>query len=833
MGKMKILLVDDKAVNLYILETFLQRNGNATVTAANGAEALAIALKSPPDIVVSDILMPVMDGFVLCRNWKKNEMLQKIPFVFYTATYTSSEDEGLALSLGADRFIVKPQDLNVFLQLIIETYETYRMRTVRRILAPLPEETIFLKEYNEVLVSKLEEKMIQIEAAEKELWEKNALLGKDIEELKRAEAAGRESEERFRMVFENVFDGISIYNEDPDPSKRTLIECNERYAAMAGRSREELLKLGSTQGLQKPLEDSTNDSRLRALHSMTVYQGSFSWLRPDGEYNIIEYIGMPITWRGKSYSIGIDRDITARKGSEEMLRNERLLLRTLIDNLPDAIYAKDSSCRKTLANLAEVHNIGVKSEAEVLGKDDFEFYPKELAEAFFADDQSVLRTGQPVLNREEFVFDEKGQKRWLLTSKLPLRDEGDHIIGLVGVGRDITELKHADQMKSSLEKQLQQAQKLESIGTLASGIAHDFNNILGIIMGHTSLLVRLREDSHMYSESVAAIMKATQRGASLVKQLMLFARKTESLIESVKVNNIILEITKLLLETFPKTITISTSLQQDLPAIVADSSQIHQVLLNLLVNARDAMPSSGTLSISTRTIEGKFVSSQFSKATARQYVQIEVTDTGIGMDEATLQRIFEPFFTTKGPGKGTGLGLAVVFGIVEHHNGFIDVRSTLGKGTSFNVYFPIPERAVEEVQLAKKGLEEMPGGTETILVIEDEEMLRELVKVSLVSKGYTVLTAEDGMQGIEMYQIHQKEIAVVLSDIGLPILSGQDVFRRIRKKNPKAKVILASGFIDPETKSEMYKAGLKEFIQKPYMQDEVLQKIREVIDRKG
>jgi CheY-like chemotaxis protein len=317
---------------------------------------------------------------------------------------------------------------------------------------------------------------------------------------------------------------------------------------------------------------------------------------------------------------------------------------------------------------------------------------------------------------------------------------------------------------------------------------------------------------------------------------MLFARKTEPLLESVKVNDIITEITKLMQETFPKTITISTTLQKDLPTIVADAGQIHQVFLNLLVNARDAMPSSGTLSISTRTIDGKAVSSRFSKVTrdrvTRQYVQIEVTDTGIGMDEATRQRIFEPFFTTKSIGKGTGLGLSVVFGIVQHHNGFIDVRSIPGEGTSFVLYFPITERAPEIGQRVSKSIEEIPGGTETILVIEDEEMLKDLVKVSLVSKGYTVLTAEDGMQGVEMYQSRQKEIAVVLSDVGLPLLSGPDVFRKIREINPEAKVILASGYFDPEMKSEMFKAGLKNFIQKPYMPDEVLQKIREVIDTK-
>ncbi len=387
--------------------------------------------------------------------------------------------------------------------------------------------------------------------------------------------------------------------------------------------------------------------------------------------------------------------------------------------------------------------------------------------------------------------------------------------------------------RKKLEDQIRQVQKMESLGTLAGGIAHDFNNILGIILGHSALMERLKEDPQKLTESIETIVKATQRGAGLVKQLLTFARKQEALFESVSINDMIREINKLLQETFPKIVTISLSLQKDLSTIVADESQIHQVLLNLCVNARDAMPKGGTLSISTRTIEGEAISSLFPKATTRQYVQIEVADTGIGMDESTRQRIFEPFFTTKAPGKGTGLGLAVVFGIIENHNGFIDVLSAPGEGTSFTVYLPIPEHAPEVSQRARKGVEEIPGGTETILVIEDEEVLRNLAKVILVLKGYTVLIAEDGMQGVEMYQSHQEEIAVVLSDIGLPTLSGQDVFRRIREINPEAKVIMASGFIDPETKSEMYKAGLRHFIQKPYLHDEVLQKIREVIDTNG
>ena len=400
-------------------------------------------------------------------------------------------------------------------------------------------------------------------------------------------------------------------------------------------------------------------------------------------------------------------------------------------------------------------------------------------------------------------------------------EEASYVVSL----KDITAQK-------ILEEQLRQAQKLESLGTLASGIAHDFNNILGIIMGHSFLLERLKSDPVKLSQSIGAIEKATQRGAALVKQLLTFARKTEAVFESVLVNHIIEEVVKLLQETFSKTISVRSDLKRDLPIIAADTNQIHQVVINLCVNARDAMPMGGTLSITTTTVERETLMSKFAGAAAREYILLQVSDTGTGMDEATKQRIFEPFFTTKDVGKGTGLGLALVHGIVENHHGFIDVATEPGKGTTFSIYLPVEERPIESHGTSKKAMEDVPGGTETILLIEDEEMLGELARAFLVSKGYTVLTARDGEEGVEVFSRHQKEISVVVTDMGLPKLGGEEVLKRIRGIDPKAKVILASGFIDPETKSEMYKAGAKRFIQKPYSHDEVLQAIRQVIDTK-
>jgi PAS domain S-box-containing protein len=276
-------------------------------------------------------------------------------------------------------------------------------------------------------------------------------IGRDITEQKLAQEALREQTEKFQLIFEHAFDGISIYEENSDPSKRILIDCNNRYVEMSGRSKEDLLEIGNTFSLQKELSDDDSQSKT------TSFRGLFSWIRPDGKENIIEYAAKPITIRGKIYSIGIDRDVTEEKQMKQALQKEKILLRTLIDNIPDGIYIKDKACRKTIANLKDIQNMGRKSEDEVINKTDFDLFPKEIAEKFYADDQSIIKTGEPVINREEFFIGPNGDKRWLLTSKLPLRDNNGEVAGIIGIGHDITEKKLFDerlQNERNLLKQL-------------------------------------------------------------------------------------------------------------------------------------------------------------------------------------------------------------------------------------------------------------------------------------------------------------------------------------------------------------------------------------------
>ncbi len=384
--------------------------------------------------------------------------------------------------------------------------------------------------------------------------------------------------------------------------------------------------------------------------------------------------------------IGGGHDITKQKEAELKLTAERNLLRTVIDNLPDCIYAKDREARKVMANLGDVKNMGRMTDAEVLGKTDFELFPHDIAAAFFADDEAVMKTGEPVVNREEKVVRPDGEVRWLLTTKVPWHDANGNIIGLVGIGRDITDKKH-------LEEQFLRAQRLESIGRLATGIAHDLNNILAPILISTTLLrQKIQDDEGL--EMLTRLEASAKRGANIVRQVLGFGRGLEGQRMPVNSQLLIKDIIHITTETFSKSIQVETTVAPDAGFVSGDMTQLHQVLLNLCVNARDSMPQGGKLTLRVRNFvaDAHFVSLN-PEAKPAAYVLFEVTDSGHGIPPKVRDRIFEPFFTTKELGKGTGLGLSTTLSIVKSHGGFILVDSESGKGTTFQVYLPAMSKA--------------------------------------------------------------------------------------------------------------------------------------------
>ena len=387
--------------------------------------------------------------------------------------------------------------------------------------------------------------------------------------------------------------------------------------------------------------------------------------------------------------------------------------------------------------------------------------------------------------------------------------------------------------QKKLEAQLRQAQKMESIGTLAGGIAHDFNNVLNIVKGYAGAIADHPDINEEIAEQLEVIDEAIERGTSLVRQLLTLARKTEARLASTNINELVSGLANLLKQTLPKTIDLSLDLRPKLPSIMADPNEITQALLNLCVNARDAMPKGGKLILRTRHVDGAQIKN--TAAPAGQFVCVEVTDTGTGMSDSVRSRIFEPFFTTKGIGEGTGLGLAIVYGIVKSHNGAIDVESASERGTTFRLYLPV---ALSQQRASTEGASRRQindrkqlNGQKTVLLVEDEEMMVLLLRKTFSKHGYNVLVALDGEEALNLFHHHKHEIDVVLLDIGLPKKAGWDVILKMKEENPQVSVVVSSGYIDPDFKIKMHQAGVKDFIDKPYTPDAVVETIESVLEK--
>ncbi|MGH2569206.1 MAG: PAS domain S-box protein, partial [Bacteroidota bacterium] len=517
----------------------------------------------------------------------------------------------------------------------------------------------------------------------------------------------------------------------------------------------------------------------------------------------------------------IAKAIASKRFDEELQQSEERY-RNLVESARDVIFTVSPQGFINSLNQAFENVTGWKRE-DWIGKSFTDLiHSEDLSKAIEAF-SSTLK-GEAIGNQEYRLRTRSGEYIIAdLTSTCQIIN--GKVAGVLGIARDITARKQ-------LEDHLRQAQKMESVGTLASGIAHDFNNILGIIMGYSSLLENQQANQLLLAKSAAAITRAVQRGALLVRQILTLARKTEVSPRPVNPSEAVQELVKMIKETFPKTIEIVQNLDPSVPQIMIDSTQLLQCLLNLSVNARDAMGANGILTFTTSVIPGAELR-RFPNVTRDRYVSMRITDTGAGIDEQTVGRIFEPFFTTKELGKGTGMGLAMVYGIVQSHNGFVDVKSKVGHGTTFSLYFPALQSGKEHSDHGEHEAVELPrlvGGTETLLVVEDEELLLDLVKTFLENGGFKVLVARDGHEAVELYKNHQHNIDLVLSDLGLPGMNGVDLIRGLQELNPRVRVVVASGYLSPVVRSEFLQRGLEEFVDKPYRPDEVIKTIRRVLD---
>jgi PAS domain S-box-containing protein len=481
-------------------------------------------------------------------------------------------------------------------------------------------------------------------------------------------------------------------------------------------------------------------------------------------------------------------------------------------------------------NLAYAQMFGFSSVKEVLEHSIRELYHSP---EYFQTFLRQIRDYKKLDYIETRMRRSNGETVYVIEKALGIFDGSGTLIEIRGCLFDNTERK-------ILEQRIVQLQKMESLGTIAGGIAHDFNNILGIILAYASTLEHEPDGAKNIPRALRGINKAIERGAGLSRQILTFARKSEPTLEPVDINAVIENLSGMIKETFPKNIEMKHSLDASVPVITMDQSQLHQVLLNLCVNARDAMTAKtekakqpALLSINTRVVRGSDLQRRFPDASFPQYLRIDVSDTGNGIEESVRHRIYEPFFTTKEKGRGTGLGLSVVYGVVKNHNGFIDMDSAIGEGTTFKLYFPLTTQSPGATVRPMDQPLSAPGGTETILYAEDEEGLATQMKALLESKGYTVILAHDGVEAIQSYAERKNDIAIAFIDVGLPKLSGTTVFSTIREINPSQKIILASGFMDTNEKNQLMKAGLSCFVQKPYPPNDVLKIIRSLLDGQG
>ncbi len=668
----------------------------------------------------------------------------------------------------------------------------------------------------------------------------------------------------------------------------------------------------------------------------------------DGKIRWISDASVPILNAEGKYvgSLGILQEITERKRAEEDLRIERALLRTLVDHLPVAVYVKDTAGRKTLVNRMDVRNLGVASEAELLGKTDFDILPREQAERFRQDELHVMQTGEPMLNRDEFITRPDGTAAWVLTSKVPLHDATGRVTGLVGIGMEITEQRKAMEQLHKLARAVEQsptsiviadrdgniefvnpkftrvtgytaeevlgrnprilksgetpveeykglwetlsagrewhgefhnkrkdgtlfwesasispvrdaagkithfiavkediteqkmtqakllrAQRVESIGSLASGIAHDLNNILTPIIMCAPML-QWDNSPENRRDLAQTIESSAQRAAAVVKQLLSFARGKDARKQPVQMRHMVRDMAKLARETFPRSIQIEDECPPNLWPVLADATQLHQVILNLCVNARDAMPAGGKLILRARnvTLDDHYVS-MYKEATPGPFVLFQVEDTGVGIPDEMRDRIFESFFTTKGEGEGSGLGLTTVLGIVRDHKGFMTFTTTLGKGTTFDVYLPADPTATPEVEKVKTGEAIPQGHGELILVVDDESAICDTTQRTLERRGYSVLQAHNGIEALAQFSNHQGKVKAVVTDFMMPLMDGVTLCRTLRALSPETPLIVSSGGLFGKPGGDAMRAfkelKIGHILNKPHTAEVLLQALDE------
>jgi PAS domain S-box-containing protein len=639
-------------------------------------------------------------------------------------------------------------------------------------------------------------------------------IGRDITERVKARGDLRQINKRLSTLVQAIPDVVYF----KDASGRNL-EVNRAYEVLTGCSKKELIGKTDEEILPPELAVQFRRSDEEAISKHVPIRFEEVINSPDGKNISFETIKAPIfNDEGTVIGlVGVSRDITERKKSEEALRESEERFRDLAELLPECVFETNELGKLTFVNRLAFERFQFTLEDFVKGMNVFDVIVPEDHVRILENVRKVVQ-GERIGLNEYTARSKDGTTFSAMVHSTPIMRDGK-IVGLRGFLIDISE-------KKNLEEQLMRAQKMEAIGTLAGGIAHDFNNLLMGILGNVSLLMMKTDDSHPRRDRLKNIEEYVQRGSDLTKQLLGFARGGKYEVKPTDLGEFVRRSSEMFGRT-KKEIRIHRMVQDGLWTVELDRGQMEQVLLNLFVNAWQAMPGGGDLYLSVENVHLEESEVSPYELKSGDFVKITVTDTGVGMDEAVKARIFEPFFTTKERGRGTGLGLASVYGIIKNHGGFIHIESEKGAGSSFIIYLPASNK---EVEIEVRQDNEVHKGRGTILLIDDEEMILDVGSQMLAGLGYAVLTAKGGGQGIEVYKQNSDGIDLVILDLIMPDVSGNITYDRLKEINPSVKVLLSSGYsLDGQAK-EVLEKGCKGFIQKPFSMEALSGKIRGILD---
>ncbi|AOW11741.1 hypothetical protein LPB72_19845 [Hydrogenophaga crassostreae] len=802
----RVLVVDDNEANLYLLRQVLQSNGYAVDEARHGLEALAHAQTSRPALLITDLLMPEMDGYTLLRQWKTDPALKHIPSIVYTATYTDSDDQRLALQLGADAFIVKPMEADAFVAVVNQVIEKAKNGSLPATAPgnePLEETQVA---YNATLVRKLEKRSLEMRTLTRNLHASKA---------------------RFKALAENSMDMIL----EADPILHRILWVNRAACEGFGLSLEAFVNADSKRFYDQ------SDPRLATLiaerDATGRTRGEVTAIRANGAHFPVEISSVVYSTPEHQQIANITlRDLSAQKQAQATLLQSQADAATLqaamdahaLLSMTDAegviTYVNDGLCATS----------GYRRD-ELIGKTHLVLRSDQHDATEYRALWRTVQAGQ-MWKGEWCNRTREGALFWVETTVVPFATTQGPPDKYVTIQTDITERKLAERQRGELEAQLRETQKLQAVGTLASGIAHDFNNIVAAILGFSTLMREEIAPDGPAAEYLGQIQKAGRRAREVVQRIVSFSRPQSTALADIAVQDAVHETLAIAQATLPTTIAFKTHLPNQPVLVRADNTQLQQVLLNIYTNAWHAAPAKSAR-IDTRLEICNFASTDTAKPpnlAPGPFAHLWISDNGCGMSEAVRQRIFDPFFTTKPVGQGTGLGLSAVRSIVVAHHGAITVESQPDVGTTFHLYFPLVDQSDFHQPVARKPEITPPlTGSPHVLLVDDDSPITLLLEAILARAGFRVTPFTDPALALAALQKCPKDFDLLLTDFNMPGMSGLELARQVQSIRADLPIAIVSGHISSELIQQAHTLRIEALLHKERVSEDLVLRLSQLL----